>query len=181
MGLWATWSSWRCPCSLHGAWARWPLKVTSNQSILWFYEFPASMRIRKMKERPFLIALPVYSMKQKSIRSDGNCLAFATPASCRATGCKQSWEPKTPSPSRWGGTSLYTSAKCLGWCPSTCWSCVVLPHVTCYWGFPLGCSEPAELSVGWWLTDLAQCLAISIFNLMPNGRKKWTISAQLFV
>ena len=25
-GLWATWSSWRCPCSLPGDWARWPLK-----------------------------------------------------------------------------------------------------------------------------------------------------------
>jgi len=24
-GLWATWSSWRYPCSLHGGWARWPL------------------------------------------------------------------------------------------------------------------------------------------------------------
>lgn len=36
MGLWATWSSWRCPCSLQGAW---PLKVPSNpnlSAILWF-------------------------------------------------------------------------------------------------------------------------------------------------
>jgi len=30
MGLWATWSSWSCPCSLQGGWARWPLKVPSN-------------------------------------------------------------------------------------------------------------------------------------------------------
>jgi len=22
-GLWATWSSWRCPCLLQGGWARW--------------------------------------------------------------------------------------------------------------------------------------------------------------
>ena len=29
-GLWATWSSWRCPCLLQGGWTRWPLKVTSN-------------------------------------------------------------------------------------------------------------------------------------------------------
>ena len=29
-GLWATWSSWRCPSSLQGGWARWPLKVPSN-------------------------------------------------------------------------------------------------------------------------------------------------------
>ena len=27
---WATWSSWRCPCSLQRRWARWPLKVPSN-------------------------------------------------------------------------------------------------------------------------------------------------------
>jgi len=26
----ATWSSWRCPCSLQGSWTRWPLKVPSN-------------------------------------------------------------------------------------------------------------------------------------------------------
>ena len=41
MGLWATWSSWRCPCSLQGVRARWPLKVPSNtnhSTILWFYE-----------------------------------------------------------------------------------------------------------------------------------------------
>ena len=39
-GLWATWSSWRCPCSLQGGWTRWPLKVPSNPNysmILWFY------------------------------------------------------------------------------------------------------------------------------------------------
>ena len=38
LGLWATWSSWRCPCSLQGGWARWPLKVPSNPKhsmILW--------------------------------------------------------------------------------------------------------------------------------------------------
>ena len=29
-GLWATWSSWRCPCSLQGAGTRWPLKAPSN-------------------------------------------------------------------------------------------------------------------------------------------------------
>ena len=29
-GLWATCSSWRCPCSLQGGWTRWPLKVPSN-------------------------------------------------------------------------------------------------------------------------------------------------------
>ena len=28
--LWATWSSWRCPCSLQGGWTRWPLKAPSN-------------------------------------------------------------------------------------------------------------------------------------------------------
>ena len=36
--LWATWSSWRCPCSLQGGWARWPLKVPSSPNysmILW--------------------------------------------------------------------------------------------------------------------------------------------------
>ena len=49
MGLWATWSSQRCPCSLQGAWARRRLKVPSNPKhstilcfcvsmILWFYE-----------------------------------------------------------------------------------------------------------------------------------------------
>jgi len=32
MGLWATWSSWRCPCSLQGIWARWPVKAPSNPS-----------------------------------------------------------------------------------------------------------------------------------------------------
>jgi len=30
MGLWATWSSWICPCSLQGGWNRWPLKILSN-------------------------------------------------------------------------------------------------------------------------------------------------------
>ena len=41
MGLWATWSSWRCPCSLRWGCARWPLKVLSNPKqsmILWFYD-----------------------------------------------------------------------------------------------------------------------------------------------
>lgn len=30
MGLWPTWSSRRCPCSLQGGWTRWPLKVPFN-------------------------------------------------------------------------------------------------------------------------------------------------------
>ena len=29
-GLWATWSTWRCPCSLQEGWARWPLSVPSK-------------------------------------------------------------------------------------------------------------------------------------------------------
>jgi len=39
--LWATWSSWRCPCSLQDGRTRWPLKVPSNPKysvILWLYE-----------------------------------------------------------------------------------------------------------------------------------------------
>jgi len=28
--IWATWSSWRYPCSLQVDWVRWPLKVPSN-------------------------------------------------------------------------------------------------------------------------------------------------------
>ena len=34
--LWATWSSWRCPCSLQGGWAKRPLKVpsTPNRSVI---------------------------------------------------------------------------------------------------------------------------------------------------
>jgi len=38
--IWATWSSWRCPCSWHWGWTRWPFKVPSNPNcymILWFY------------------------------------------------------------------------------------------------------------------------------------------------
>ena len=41
MGVWATWSRWRCPCSLQVGWARWPPKVPSNPNhsmILWFYD-----------------------------------------------------------------------------------------------------------------------------------------------
>ena len=40
MGLWATLSDWRFPCSLQGDWASWPLKVPSNPKhsmIPWFY------------------------------------------------------------------------------------------------------------------------------------------------
>ena len=40
-GLWATWSSWRCPCSLQGHWTRWSLKVASNSKhsvSLWVYD-----------------------------------------------------------------------------------------------------------------------------------------------
>jgi len=29
-GLWATWTSCRCPCSLQESWTRWPLKVLSK-------------------------------------------------------------------------------------------------------------------------------------------------------
>ena len=38
-GLWATWSSWRCPCSLQEGWTRRTLKFPSNPNhymILWF-------------------------------------------------------------------------------------------------------------------------------------------------
>ena len=38
MALWATWSSWRCPHSLQGCWARWPLRSLPTRSILWFYD-----------------------------------------------------------------------------------------------------------------------------------------------
>ena len=40
MGLWATWSSCGCPCSLQGSWTRWPLRAPSNSMdslILWLY------------------------------------------------------------------------------------------------------------------------------------------------
>ena len=30
MGLWAIWSSRRCPCSVRGGWTRWHLKIPSN-------------------------------------------------------------------------------------------------------------------------------------------------------
>lgn len=42
MGLWAIWSSWKCPCSLQEAWTRWPFKVPSSRSNLWL---PDSMII----------------------------------------------------------------------------------------------------------------------------------------
>ena len=38
-GLWATWCSCRCPCSLQESWTRWPLKAPSNwydSMVLWF-------------------------------------------------------------------------------------------------------------------------------------------------
>ena len=35
-GLWATWSCWRCPCSLQGVWTRWSLKVLSNPNYSMF-------------------------------------------------------------------------------------------------------------------------------------------------
>jgi len=38
MGLWATWSSGRCPCPWQGGWNYMIYKVSSNQTILWFYE-----------------------------------------------------------------------------------------------------------------------------------------------
>ena len=40
-GLWATWSTWRCSCSLQTGWTRWPSKVPSNPNlsmILWYTE-----------------------------------------------------------------------------------------------------------------------------------------------
>jgi len=57
MRLWATWPSWRCPCSLQRGWTKWPLKVPSKPNysmilwdndrfdwnIVWFY----SINIRK--------------------------------------------------------------------------------------------------------------------------------------
>lgn len=39
MGLWATWSIWRCPCSLKDNYSRWPLMVPSNSEnsmVLWW-------------------------------------------------------------------------------------------------------------------------------------------------
>ena len=43
MGLWATWSSSRCPYTLQGGWTRRPLKVPSNpnSSMILFYDFGA--------------------------------------------------------------------------------------------------------------------------------------------
>ena len=40
MGLWASWSSRKCPCSLQGSWTRWLLRVPSSSNcsmILWKY------------------------------------------------------------------------------------------------------------------------------------------------
>ena len=39
MGLWATWSSGRCPCPWQGLGTRWSLKSLPTQPILWFYDF----------------------------------------------------------------------------------------------------------------------------------------------
>ena len=40
-GLWATWSRWRCPCSLQQCWTRWPLKVpfNPNNSMMFVFHF----------------------------------------------------------------------------------------------------------------------------------------------
>ena len=55
-GLWAIWSSWRCPCSLKGVWTRWPLKVSCFQAKL-FYD---SMICRQVAPRGLqLISLSV--------------------------------------------------------------------------------------------------------------------------
>ena len=42
MGLRATWSRCRCPCSLQGRWTRWPLRDSSNSNeyMILFYEPP---------------------------------------------------------------------------------------------------------------------------------------------
>ena len=46
MGLWAIWSSCRCPCSLQESWTRWYLRVTPNSNdpmmVQWFYANQAS-------------------------------------------------------------------------------------------------------------------------------------------
>ena len=36
-GLWATWSSGRCPCPWQGVGTRWYLRALPTQTILWFY------------------------------------------------------------------------------------------------------------------------------------------------
>ena len=65
---WATWSSWRCPCSLLGGWTRWPLKVpskpnysmivrlNSNRITFWNYskceeKTNHTVEVRKLKHR----------------------------------------------------------------------------------------------------------------------------------
>ena len=51
MGLWATWSSGRCPCPWQGGWSEMIFKVPSNPAhsvILWFYDWllpPLSCRL----------------------------------------------------------------------------------------------------------------------------------------
>ena len=53
-GLWATWSSWRCPCLLNGFWTSWPLKVASSPShsmicwvpCLWLSELDGELATR---------------------------------------------------------------------------------------------------------------------------------------
>jgi len=66
-GLQAPWSHWRCPCSLQGSWARWPLNIPSNPKhsmILWVGNFEKDTGCktnlqRKFQHFQFLLIFPM--------------------------------------------------------------------------------------------------------------------------
>jgi len=54
MGLWATWSRCRYPCSLQGSWSRWPLRVPSNSNsitVLWKQQIPLDLAFNTDEHR----------------------------------------------------------------------------------------------------------------------------------
>ena len=96
-GLWATWSSWRCPCLLQGVWARWPLKVPSNPKysmILWVAPLHVFLMMNMQVNQTLSKAITAWRNCLWNSVASAHCVVITH--DCQEFWIQKSWHYKNP-------------------------------------------------------------------------------------
>lgn len=104
------------------------LKYTETRVIFLKEVFSGSTWGRRMMECPFLISIPAPSLKQKSVRNDGNNLALPPPTSCQVSSSPVNQGLLSPALEE---VCSCAPQHCISSSvPATCWSHTILPQDT---------------------------------------------------
>lgn len=81
LGLWTTWFSWRCPCSLKVSWTRWHLKVPHNSNsfiILWRTRLLKTERRDEQNKSSIIFYRKMYMIRNIEEKNNLKVFRFST-------------------------------------------------------------------------------------------------------